>query len=114
GDPARIARVLEIAPPRVSHGEEAAREELPQTGRGGRHQGLGICGRVSPQCGAESDGRAEREAQVPHAHSAAKRGEMVPEPAGERDGAAVQDHLNSGDQVGAERTCTTSVCILGM
>ncbi len=44
---------------------------------------LGIRGEVSPQCGAGQNGRAEGDAQVPHPHSAAERGEVVPEPAGE-------------------------------
>ena len=34
---AKIATVLEIAPPGVSNGEETARDELPQTGCGDRH-----------------------------------------------------------------------------
>jgi hypothetical protein len=37
---AKIASMLEIAPPGISDGKEAAGDELPQTGRGDRHQGL--------------------------------------------------------------------------
>jgi hypothetical protein len=51
---AKIASVLEIAPPRarVPDGEEASRAELPRAGRGDRHQRLGDRGEVSLQCGA--------------------------------------------------------------
>ncbi len=59
---AKIASVLEIAPPRVPNGEEAAGDELPQAGRGDRHQRLGVRGEISLQCGARQDGRAEGDA----------------------------------------------------
>jgi hypothetical protein len=41
-----------------------------------------------------------REKHKYHMRIVLHRGEMVPEPAGERDGTAVQDHLDSGNQAG--------------
>ncbi len=80
---AKIASVLEIAPPRVSEGEEAAGDELPQTGRGDRHQGLRGRGEISLQHGAGQHGRAEGDTQIPCPHSAAEWGEMVSKLVGE-------------------------------
>jgi hypothetical protein len=62
-------------PPRVSDGKEAARAELPQAGRGDRHQGLGDCGEVSLQCGAGQDGWAEGETRKHHVRIVLQGGE---------------------------------------
>ncbi len=51
--------------------------------------------------GTGQERRTERDSQAPCPHSAARWGEVVSEPAGERDGAAVQDHLGSGGQAGS-------------
>jgi hypothetical protein len=101
---AKIASVLENAragdcSTGVSNNEETTRAELPEAGCGDRHQGLGSRGEVSLQRGTRQERRAERDSQAPHLHSAARWRKVVSEFAGERDGAAVQDHLD-GDLAG--------------